>query len=490
MRKLIFSIIGFFILLNTLGQKKNRIKSDYLFSLQVKIGNLREGINVTDSAFRLSRSPKNHIIGGAQFIYHHTARSRFLLDYQYESLGHSPLFANPIGIGATSTITNFHRIALLFENDILPLESNSRLALFFRAGPSISLTQSSDAYGSGGFFSLNAANDTIESLFDTSKTNRSAFLSLGGSIGLRYRLSSRWFITGSVSRFWNVTSNDITTTRVGYKAHDLSGYHSANIRTNGNILSYQLSLGYNFHRNESKEKRRERLIKENAEADSLRRLALIFNTSNNYTKNYLNDPAGYLTSKPYLRFTFGLQLRYRISEKWFISGGFESFPNGVDPRPEKIVAGNGVGITNAYQFPISAEYKLVSFRKKVKFDVFVKSGLVFGILPFTKPAESIANPDSSYFILENPIYYEEIEASTLRKKNFWAISASLNLNLYLSNSIFLLGYVNQQTALNKTPFIQRDVEYKMNASQPEFYRATSFSTGTVFQIGFGIGYRF
>jgi hypothetical protein len=285
-----------------------------------------------------------------------------------------------------------------------------------------------------------------------------------------------------------MSSKNITTKSVSYKAHDLTGWHRASIRTTGNIVSYQLSLGYNF--GQRKDTAAERRMRAKGVKWPDKKFSLMFNTSNNYVKNYLTDPAGFLTNSPYLRFTFGLQLRYQISDKWYISGGFESFPNGVDPRPASIVAGNGVAINNAYQFPVSVEYKLFSLRKKIKFDVFVKSGMVLGMQFLTNPAESIARPDSSFFVFENSIYYEEIEATTLRKKCFWAVAASLNLNLHLSRSVFLLGYVNQKVALSKTPFIQRDVDYKMSANQLEYYRAKSYSTGTVFQVGFGIGFRF
>ncbi len=179
-----------------------------------------------------------------------------------------------------------------------------------------------------------------------------------------------------------------------------------------------------------------------------------------------------------------------MSDKWYVSGGFESFPNGVDPRPAAIVGGNGVAIKNAFQFPISAEYKMLSIRKKIKLDVFVKAGMVLGVQFYANPSATIANPDSSYFVFNNPIYYEEIEATTLRKKVFIAAAASLHVNLHFNKSVFLIGYINQQMALSKKPFIQREVKYKMSASQPEYYSATAFSTGTVFQPGFGLGVRF
>ncbi len=472
------------------AQEKIKDTAQYRFSLQTSASEMYESLVMNDPALRLSKGPILRLNIGFAFAYHYNNKTRFILDYQRERLGNSTQFNNPTFFQPTFGANIFSKFGLFYERDILPPYEKKRLSLFIKGGTAFSFASAPSSVGTSFFGSIAPNGDTLEFISEKTDVNRASFVSLGGGIGLRYAINKRLFVNASINRMWNITSNDVTTNDIRYKASDLPNVSIANSRTTGNVLSYRLAIGYNFYRNEKPAVRKARAAKASKEADSVRRFAISFNTSNNYPTIHLKDPAGYLTNANYLRFTFGLQLRYRISNKWYISGGFESFPNGVDPRPDGVFAGSGIAVNNALQFPLSAEYKLLSVRKKIKFDVFVKSGLVLGVQFFTNPRVSIANPDSSYFVFQNPVYYEEIEASTLRKKTFIAAAASVHLNLHLSRSVFLLGYVNQQVALNPSPFIQRDVQYKMSSNQVGYHSATAYSTGTVFQVGFGLGFRF
>jgi hypothetical protein len=486
----IFSIFILQIYLPLTAQNNKNDTAQYRFSLQSSASEMYESFVMTDPSLKLSRSPIVRMNIGFAFAYHYNDKTRFILDYQREGLGNSALFINPTFYQAIINPRIFSKFGLFYDRDVLPVYEKKRLRLFIKAGAAFSFASAPFSGGTSFFGSIAPNGDTLEFVSETIDVKRASFVSLGGGIGLRYAVSKRLFVNASINRMWNITSNDVTTNDIRYKAFDLSNVSFANSRTTGDVLSYRLAIGYNFYRNEKSAVRKARAAKASKEADSVRRFAISFNTSNNYPTIHLNDTAGYLKKANYLRFTFGLQLRYRISNRWYISGGFESFPNSVDPRPDGVFAGSGTSVNNALQFPLSAEYKLLSVRKKIKFDLFVKSGLVLGVQFFTNPRVSIANPDSSYFVFENPVYYEEIEASTLRKKAFLSAAASLNLNLYLSRSVFLLGYINQQVALNPSPFIQRDVQYKMNANQVGYYSATAYSTGSVFQVGFGFGFRF
>ncbi len=488
------NICSFFLLLiswQLSAQDKKKDTAQYRFSLQTSASEMYESLVMNDPSLKLSRGPILRLNIGFAFAYHYNNKTRFILDYQRERLGNSALFNNSTFFQAIFDANIYSKFGVFYERDILPPHEKKRLSLFIKGGTAFSFASAPSSVGTSFFGSIAPNGDTLEFISEKTDVKRASFVSLGGGVGLRYAVCKRLFVNASINRMWNITSNDVTTNDIRYKAFDLPNVSFANSRTTGDVLSYRLAIAYNFYRNGKPSIRYLRATKAIIVADSEKRFAFIFNRSDNHTQIQLSDTAGYLTRDSYLRFTFGLQLRYRISNKWYISGGFETFPNGVDPRPKGIYAGRGgVAISNSLQFPISAEYRLLSVRKKIKFDVFVKSGLVLGVQFFTNPGESIANPDSSYFVFENPVYYEEIEASTLRKKAFVAAAASLNLNLHLSRSVFLLGYINQQVALNPSPFIQRDVQYKMSANQVGYHSATAYSTGTVFQVGFGLGFRF
>ena len=488
----LFSIFLLLISLPLTAQQNKKDTAQYRYSLQASASEMYESFVMNDPALKLSRGPIARINIGFAFAYNYNDRVRFLLDYQREKLGNSALFINPTFFQGIINPSIFSKFGLFYERDILPPYEKKRLSLFLKGGAAFSFASSPFSGGTSFFGSIAPNGDTLEFISETIDVKRPSFVSLGGAIGLRYAISKRWFANASINRMWNITSNDITTNDIRYKAYDLPNVSIANSRTTGNVLSYRLAIEYNFVRNEKRVIRKARIAKANTIPDSVTRFALSLITSTNFTKLYVNDPAGYLSHSALSQGTFGFSLRYRLSKNWHLSTGFETFPNAVSAIRRDTFASSNIAISAALQFPVSAEYKVLSIRKKIKLDVFIKSGLVFGVQTYPANFADYDLTDTVGGTQQGPgsAYFEAVEKKSLPNKSFVAITAGVFVNLHLSRTVFLLGYVNQQIAFTKRPFIQKEAYYKVRPDQANFYRARLHSTGTVFQVGFGLGFRF
>ncbi len=273
----------------------------YKFSLAFKAYQSSEKFVLNDPQNRISRIPLSFLALGTTLSYNYDRKNRILFDYQRDPLGAYAFFNTPQSFQINGKKYVFSRVALMLESDIFPRHNKSKLNLYARAGPSFSFTRSPNGSGFTTTGYANASGNILSLIEDSSRVNRSSFLSLGGAIGLRYNFNQRFYISGNITRFWNVSSNDISFNYIRYKPEDLAVSFDANIRTTGNIRNIQFALGYNFSRNEKRTDRKIRVAKANEVADSTKRFAILFNASTNYSKIRLQDPAGYLTSAPHIR---------------------------------------------------------------------------------------------------------------------------------------------------------------------------------------------
>ena len=473
---------------NSIAQITVREKPSFKYFFHLKTGTMRESSKIDDPQMQLSRNSIPRLLFGSAIGYHYNNKTRFILDYELLSIGTSPTFTNSEVSSSISGGDNYHKIGLLYERDFFPVTYRSRFNLYFNIGPSLAIASFPNRYGNSSFGRIGLNNnDTLYSVFDTSRINRPVFLSIGGSLGLRYNLNKRFFLSAFVSRSFNLTSNDVTLNQVGYKALGIPGRYYANMRSTGNITAGGITLGYNFGKNVDKEEAK-RMQAKNVQWPE-KRFAILLLGSNNYPTLCITDPAGYLSRSRGNETTLGLLFRYLIKNKWYISTGFETFPNAVKARPTGFIGDRSKVTAAAIQFPVNVEYNVYSLRKKIKLDVFLKAGLVFGFQPFPSNLAPPTNQVESTIETE-PFYYEEREIRTLGKKSYFAFAPSVMLNLHLTKDIFLLAYATRQFSLSNRPFVQSDVQYKMSATQPDFYKASIHTTGGAVQVGFGIGCRF
>jgi hypothetical protein len=244
------TILFLFFLLHYQILTAQQIKKDsllYRFSFEVSGSEMRESFVLNDPQDKISRAPIALYNFGFSLVYHKTNKTRFILDYQREKLGTDAIFARRAYQQPRGSADIFSKIGLFYEKDVFPIHQKSRWNLFLRGGSSFSIAHSPLGTGTSGI--LPPIGDTAEFIFEATNVERSVYASLGGAIGLRYNFSKRFFISGIISKMWNVTSNDVTTNDITYKSYELPMVSTANIRTTGNIFSTRISIGYNFHKN-------------------------------------------------------------------------------------------------------------------------------------------------------------------------------------------------------------------------------------------------
>ncbi len=244
------TIFFLFFLLHYQLLTAQQIKKDpllYRFSFEVSGSEMRESFVLNDPQDKINRAPVELYNFGFALAYRNTNKTRFILDYQWEKLGTTAIFARRAYRQGRGGPNIFSKIGLFYEKDVFPIHQKSRWNLFLRGGASFSISHAPYKGGESGI--LPPIGDTAEFIFAITNVERSVYASLGGAIGLRYNFSKRFFISGIISKMWNVTSNDVTTKDIIYKSYELPMVSTANIRTTGNIFSTRISIGYNFHKN-------------------------------------------------------------------------------------------------------------------------------------------------------------------------------------------------------------------------------------------------
>jgi hypothetical protein len=472
---------------NLLYAQQKKPKPLYRFSFAFNAFRSIEPIKVIDPQGQLSRNSLTFGAVGASFAYHHNERTRFLLNYQRDPLGTYAFFSTPIGLQIASNRVAYNRFALMGEKDLFPTPMLKKIQVFARAGVSYSFTGSPNTSGVYTAAAADSAGNILAFINDSFYINRPSYFSVGGAIGLRYQLSKRWFVAANVTRFWNISSSAITGNAVNYKLPNNPNIYNAQITTNGNVINYQFSLGYNLGKR--KDTAAERRLKARGVKWPERRFAVMITGSDVFPTIKVNDPAGYLSRSSGHETHFGVLLRYQIKNKWHISLGVEGLPNAVDARLRGQAGPSGAAIAPAIQVPLHAEYNVLSLRKKVKLDIFLRSGIIFGVQPFpgNLPVTHLNPIDRIDSI---PGFYQERESKILVNKSYWAFNTGIQGYLHINKDIFLTGYVNRQLALGNRPFIQSEVLYKVAANQQEWYKATLHSTGSAWMIGWGLGFRF
>jgi hypothetical protein len=471
---------------NLLYAQQKKPKPLYRFSFAFNAFRSIEPIKVIDPQGQLSRNSLTFGAVGASFAYHHNERTRFLLNYQRDPLGTYAFFSTPIGLQIASNRVVYNRFALMGEKDLFPTPMLKKIQVFARAGVSYSFTGSPNTSGVYTAAAADSAGNILAFINDSFYINRPSYFSVGGAIGLRYQLSKRWFVAANVTRFWNISSSAITGNAVNYKLPNNPNIYNAQITTNGNVINYQFSLGYNLGKR--KDTAAERRLKARGVKWPERRFAVMITGSDVSPTIRIQDPAGYLYRGNGGETNFGIFFRYRVKNRWHASIGVEGFPNAVYAQPNynrSIAYGE---ISSAIQIPINAEYNIYSLRKKVKLDVFLRSGVIAGFQTFPSNFNPSIVPVPN--ITELPLYYAQIEKRKLINKSYWAFNTGIQGYLHINKDIFLTGYVNRQLALGNRPFIQSEVLYKVAANQQEWYKATLHSTGSAWMIGWGRGFRF
>jgi hypothetical protein len=256
----------------------------------------------------------------------------------------------------------------------------------------------------------------------------------------------------------------------------------------GNTLTHSLAMGYTFgktqQRKEQIEKKKQLYTPE--EWEKRKRWSLVLHTSNTYPVVNLSDPAGYLTKEPVERFTYGAQVFYRITPKWSIGTGFESVPFQLDARTPEQIGGSGTYVRNSIQFPLLAEYALLHTKGKIKIEWLARGGLAIGL-----QRKFIADPQTDFgeLILTQSQFYWERETKDRPSCAFLAGVLGTRVNLHLSKSIFLTGYLQNQWAITNSAFHRSRAIYQVGSPQAPLHEAELTTKGSVLLPGFGVGFQ-
>jgi len=488
LKKLSIIIFPFCLLLNEAIAQSTLVP--YRVFVELKAGLHREKNVLTDPGGRLSNRPHIQSTTGINAgVYLKNGRSTLSLELDHVTLGNSYIFDSvPSAYGSGRT---FLRLSptYTYHLHLINIKSNPKLSIFGKIGPSI--TFNSSPVGSTGtietvFYDDN--DDTLAFNLTQRVLNRTLFagITLGG--GILFTPNPRLRFSYSVYPSWNLTSNDVMLQDIQYRFFNDPNTKNANARSTGNTLTQSISIGYAFGKTQERkndiEKKKNLYTAE--EWDKRKRWSLTFITSNSYPVISKNDPAGYLSKKPVEKFTFGANLFYRLSKKWFLGTGFETIPYQLDARPDFVVAGNGAVIKNGIQIPLFGEYQLLQTKGRLPFELLLRGGIAAGI-----QRQEILNADEQYgsFTQRQPRYYNETETKDRPEAMTLSALGGLRVNWHFSKHIFLTGHAQYQASLSNKTFHRTRAFYQMVENQTPFYAAELTSKGSVFLPGFGVGFK-
>lgn len=466
------------------------VKVPYRVFIELKAGIHTEKNRLTDLGGQLTTNahtlPTTGINAG---VYLNNGRSVLGLDYDVVTIGNSLTFSTvPSSYGAGISM---HRITPNFQYQVPILERMklTRLSLIAKAGPTITFTNR--PLGSTGTVStvwLDNNNDTTAFILTNDKQNRNFFAGITLSGGILYTPNPRLRISYSIYPSWNFTSNDVIIQDIEYRYFNTAINRNARALSTGTTFTQSIAMGYAFGKTQQGKAQlaRKRQLYTAEEWEKRKRWSLIFNTSNTYPVIHLSDAGGQLTRQPAERFTFGAQVFYRIHPKWRFGTGVESVPFQLDARLPRQVGGSGAVVRNSYQIPFLAEYTLLETKGKVKLEWLARAGLALGL-----QRKLIADRENNFgvSIIQEPEYFWESETRDRPSTAFLAGLVGTRLNVHLSKSIFLTGYVQQQWALTQNAFHRSRATYQVVSPQAPTFEATLTTKGSMLLPGFGIGFQ-
>lgn len=462
----------------------------YRVFIELKAGLHRERNLLTDPGGQLRITSQTEPTTGINVgVLLNNGKSVIGLDYDVVTAGNSIIFrSNP-----SSYISgrSFHRLTPNFQYQLPISEKNGlpKLSLVGKIGPTFTFTNS--PMGSTGTISnvwLDSNNDSTAFILTQRKLNRTFFAGITIGAGLLFTPNPRLRFSYSVYPSWNFTSNDVIIQDIRYRFFNVPATYQARALSTGTTLTHSIAMGYAFGNTQLRKEQieRKKQLYTVEEWDKRKRWSLLLHTSNTYPTINLNDPAGHLTQKPVERFTYGVQVFYRITPKWQMGTGFESVPYQLDGRTPPQIGGNGTYVRNSLQFPFLAEYLLLQTRGKIKIEWFARAGLSLGL-----QRKAIADPERDFDLrlIQQPEYYWEKETKDRPSKAFLAGLAGTRLNVNLTKNIFLTGYAQYQLAITNNAFHRSRVTYQVGNPQAPFQDAALTTNGTNFLPGFGIGFK-
>lgn len=486
-----YSIYIFFsLLVTTTFVYSQESKVPYRVFIELKGGVHNENNRLTDQNNQLSKRAQAQLTSGFNAgVYLNDGRSVLGLDYDVVTIGNSLTFSTvPSSYGAGISM---HRITPNFQYQVPILERMklTRLSLIAKAGPTITFTNR--PLGSRGTVStvwFDNNNDTTAFILTNDKQNRNLFAGVTFSGGILYTPHPRIRFSYSIYPSWNLTSNDVIVQDIEYRYFNTSMNRNARALSTGTTFTQSIAMGYAFGKTQVRKEQiaQKKRLYTPKEWERRKSWSLILHTSNSYPVIALNDPAGYLTNKPVERFTYGAKVFYRLKPKWQVGTGIESVPFQLDARLPQQVGGGGTVVRNSYQIPFMVEYTLLETKSRVKLEWLARGGLALGL-----QRKVIANTATDFDLnqIHEPAYFWERETKDRPSTAFLAGLVGTRLNVHLSKSIFLTGYVQKQWAFTPNAFHRSRATYQVGNPQAPRFEATVTSKGSALLPGFGIGFQ-
>lgn len=157
----------------------------------------------------------------------------------------------------------------------------------------------------------------------------------------------------------------------------------------------------------------------------------------------------------------------------------------MDARTPEQIGGSGTYVRNSIQFPLLAEYALLHTKGKIKIEWLARGGLAIGL-----QRKFIADPQTDFgeLILTQSQFYWERETKDRPSSAFLAGVLGTRVNLHLSKSIFLTGYLQNQWAITNSAFHRSRAIYQVGSPQAPLHEAELTTKGSVLLPGFGVGF--
>lgn len=213
-------------------------------------------------------------------------------------------------------------------------------------------------------------------------------------------------------------------------------------------------------------------------------------------KAAMMDPEGGLYSPATRQVSFGLELRYRFTDRMAVSSGIQSLPTNLDVLV-KTTAGLNFN-SNPRRFimvPLAFHYRLLDLGHRDRFTVWSHSGLGYAFHHHqgysSRGAAIVGTPQttSSGGGFTDTAYQYRFDGYIDRNRILlFNLGGEVRMNAFRRIEISL--FAHRQWGTGSGPLLRKEVEYKFGNNNPRWNRASLSNNGTAWIYGLRAGYRF
>lgn len=207
------------------------------------------------------------------------------------------------------------------------------------------------------------------------------------------------------------------------------------------------------------------------------------------------DPAGGLYSPATRQAGFGLELRYRFTERMAVSSGIQSLPTHLDVL---VKSSSGLNFnSNPRRFimvPLAFHYLLLDPGHTGRFTVWSHSGLGYAFHHHqgysSRGSAIVGTPQSSGAPggFSDTAYQYRFDGYIDRNRIFLInLGGELRINAFRRFEIS--AFAHRQWSTGSGPLLRKEVEYKFGNNNLQWNRASLSNNGTAWIYGLRTGYR-